>query len=286
MKTAPEQGLLRADDGTRTHDLRRDSRYEVKWDRFRALASTVDGLRVLSRRRWDVTALLPELRDLPGGLIVDGELVAWDESGWPSFPALCNRMLHRSGRASVTYFVFDVLAIDGQPAMRLPFQERRRRLEDLDLEGPAWRTNHVFDDGETLFDAVWRNGLEGVVAKRLTQPYKPDERGWVKIKNRHYWRYPLEVAGGSGSGGFLALAVEPDRGFRWRSARPPAATNSATPQAHLGAYANGDCARLATPDPHGRGWRACWRQPELQVCVPLQGTPGRTHTSGGYRGRP
>jgi bifunctional non-homologous end joining protein LigD len=103
-------------------------------------------------------------------------------------------MLHRPGRASVTYFVFDVLAIDGEPTMRLPYRDRRRRLEELDLDGPAWRTNHVFDDGGTLFDAVWRNRLEGVVAKRLTQPYKPGEHGWIKTKNKHYWRYPLEVA--------------------------------------------------------------------------------------------
>jgi bifunctional non-homologous end joining protein LigD len=128
---------------------------------------------------------VPELHELPDGLILDGELVAWDQSGWPSFPALCNRMLHRHGRAPVTYFVFDVLAIEGQPLTRLPFQERRSRLEALSLDGPGWRTNHVFDDGETLFDAVWRNGLEGVVAKRLTQPYKPGERGWIKTKNRH-----------------------------------------------------------------------------------------------------
>ena len=92
------------------------------------------------------------------------------------------------------HFVFDVLAVDGEPTTRLPYRERRRRLERLDLNGSAWQTTHVFEDGEALFEAVWRNGLEGVVAKRLGQPYRPGERGWTKTKNRHYWRYPLEVA--------------------------------------------------------------------------------------------
>jgi ATP-dependent DNA ligase len=60
------------------------------------------------------------------------------------------------------------------------------------VNGSHWKTTHVFDDGEALFDAVWRNGLEGVVAKRLGQRYRSGERGWVKTKNRHYWRYPAQ----------------------------------------------------------------------------------------------
>lgn len=51
--------------------------YELKWDGFRAIVSTEDGLRVRSRRGWNMTPVLPELRSLPTGLVLDGELVAW-----------------------------------------------------------------------------------------------------------------------------------------------------------------------------------------------------------------
>jgi ATP-dependent DNA ligase len=55
-----------------------------------------------------------------------------------------------------------------------------------------WQTPETFDDGEALFEAVCGHGLEGVVAKRRTSLYRPRNRGWVKIKNREYWRYELE----------------------------------------------------------------------------------------------
>jgi bifunctional non-homologous end joining protein LigD len=62
--------------------------FEVKWDGFRAIVSTEDGLRVRSRQGWDMTAFVPELRELPPGVVLDGELVAWRE-GEPYFPFVC-----------------------------------------------------------------------------------------------------------------------------------------------------------------------------------------------------
>jgi bifunctional non-homologous end joining protein LigD len=50
--------------------------YELKWDGFRAIVSTEDGLAVRSRRGWNMTQVLPELRGLPSGLVLDGELIA------------------------------------------------------------------------------------------------------------------------------------------------------------------------------------------------------------------
>ena len=69
--------------------------YEVKWDGFRALVSTVDGLKVRSRRGWNMTEALPELRGLPEGLVLDGELVAFNKAGDPHFPLLSQRILNR-----------------------------------------------------------------------------------------------------------------------------------------------------------------------------------------------
>src|SRR5215210_5360300 len=167
--------------------------YEVKWDGFRAMVSTTDGLRVRSRRGWNMTELVPGLADLPPRLVLDGELVAWGEDGLPSFPLLCDRMLHRRPGIAITYMVFDVLEHVGKTTMHMRYWQRRRLLDRLDLNGSHWRTPEAFDDGEALFESVKIEGLEGVVAKKLSQPYRPGERLWLKTKNRDYWRYPSEV---------------------------------------------------------------------------------------------
>jgi ATP-dependent DNA ligase len=78
-----------------------DYAFEPKWDGFRALVAQNGRLRVMSRRGWDMTSLLPELQGLPNGLAVDGELVALGDDGLPSFPRLCDRMLHGKRRIEV-----------------------------------------------------------------------------------------------------------------------------------------------------------------------------------------
>jgi bifunctional non-homologous end joining protein LigD len=73
--------------------------FELKWDGFRAIVSTEDGLRVRSRRGWNMTAQVPELAALPDGLVLDGELVAFNEHGGPHLPLLCERVLHGTARS-------------------------------------------------------------------------------------------------------------------------------------------------------------------------------------------
>jgi bifunctional non-homologous end joining protein LigD len=108
-----------------------DYAYEPKWDGFRAL---------VSRRGWDMTSLVPELAKLPDGLAVDGELVAFGDDGLPSFPRLCDRMLHGKRRIDVMLVVFDVLAVAGRDVTRRPYWDRRQLLEDLALDGDYWST--------------------------------------------------------------------------------------------------------------------------------------------------
>ena len=79
--------------------------------------------------------------------------------------------------------------------MQLPYTKRRELLEQLNLNGAHWRTPEVFDDGEALWEAVCKHELEGVVAKPRRSRYVSGERGWVKIKNRDYWRYEMEREG-------------------------------------------------------------------------------------------
>jgi bifunctional non-homologous end joining protein LigD len=140
--------------------------------------------------------LLPELgATMPANLQLDGEIVALNAEGLPDFHRLGTRMLHGRMGVRVTYFVFDVLAVEGLPTTVLPYSERRALLEELDIEGPYVRLVATFEDGQALFDAVCTRGLEGVVAKREREPYRPGERIWVKVKNRETRRFAEELEG-------------------------------------------------------------------------------------------
>jgi hypothetical protein len=89
----------------------------------------------------------------------------------------------------VTLMIFDVLYHDGEPVWRRPYHERRRLLDELTLDGPAWRTPLAFCAAtEGLAAATRAHGLEGVIAKRRDAAYQPGPRrtgAWVKIKHRH-----------------------------------------------------------------------------------------------------
>jgi bifunctional non-homologous end joining protein LigD len=170
--------------------------FEPKLDGFRCMVCTHGGFRARSRRGWDMTPLLPELAAaLPEDVQLDGELVALDETGRPDFHRLGSRMLHRRPGVELTLFVFDVLAVDGHRTTMNSYAERRALLEALDLESGPVRLVATFQDGEALFAAVCVRGLEGVVAKRLRDPYVPGERQWVKTKNRATARFAEERDG-------------------------------------------------------------------------------------------
>jgi bifunctional non-homologous end joining protein LigD len=168
--------------------------FELKWDGFRALVSTEKGLRVRSRRGWDMTPCLPELRRLPEGLVLDGELVAW-KGREPWFPNLRRRMLNNDLAVPVTFLAFDLLRLDGTDLIDRSYGERRDLLVSLGLDGRGWATSETFEDGQALYAAVCEQGLEGVVAKKHSGLYRPGERGWIKVKNPSYWRRDSEVEG-------------------------------------------------------------------------------------------
>ena len=174
--------------------------YEVKWDGVRAIAYCPPGhLTLESRNLRDVTRQYPEvgaiLLELGGEPVVfDGELVAFDEQGRPSFQRLQRRMhvasdaevRRRMERTPVTYVIFDLLYAGGESLLDRPYEERRERLDALGLDGKSWRTPaYHHGDGAALLAASHERGLEGIVAKRLDSPYRPGKRGreWLKIKN-------------------------------------------------------------------------------------------------------
>jgi bifunctional non-homologous end joining protein LigD len=194
-------------------DLPRDEdRYgfEVKWDGVRAIAYVEPGrLRLESRNLNDVTTQYPEVRALARELgartaVLDGEIVAFDAEGHPSFERLQQRMhlssesqvRRRASSVPVVYVLFDLLHLDGETLMGLPYSERRERLEALALHGAAWQTPaHRGGQGGALLAATAELGVEGVVAKRLDSPYEPGKRSgaWIKVKNVH--REELEIGG-------------------------------------------------------------------------------------------
>lgn len=174
--------------------------YEVKWDGMRALVFVEDGsVRVQSYNERDVTASWPELAGLAEALpvrtaLLDGELVATDEQGRPSFGRLQQRMhltrpaevAAKAAEVPVTYVVFDLLHLDGTDLTGLPLTDRRRLLEQVLEPGPRWQLSPIHDDGPALLEAARARGLEGVVAKRLDSVYEPGRRvrTWLKVKVR------------------------------------------------------------------------------------------------------
>ncbi len=174
--------------------------YEIKWDGVRAIGYVQPGrFRLESRNLREITDGYPEVRGILRDLgmheaVLDGEIVAFDENGRPSFSRLQQRMHVTSssavkrlmGSTPVVYAIFDLLYLDGHSLMGLPYHERRARLEALALGGPAWRVPAVHGgDGERLLKATEAQGLEGVVAKRSDSTYEPGRRttAWIKVKN-------------------------------------------------------------------------------------------------------
>lgn len=178
--------------------------YEIKWDGMRIVAfvdpSADPPVRLQSTNLRDVTASFPELATLTRATcdkeaVLDGEVVAFDSSGRPSFGRLQQRM-HRSNPADVAarmaevpvvYEVFDLLAFDGHDTTALSYAERHRLLAEILEPGDWWRlsTMHT-DDGPGLYAAATERGLEGLMAKRLDSPYEPGRRSsnWRKVKIR------------------------------------------------------------------------------------------------------
>jgi bifunctional non-homologous end joining protein LigD len=165
--------------------------YEYKWDGVRAVIYvTAQGVRILSRNERDVTTAYPDIAGALEGrrteMVLDGEIVAPDAHGRPSFARLQRRMnVHQPTPALIDEFalhynVFDVLHFDGKSLVDAPYTERRIRLESLnDLQ---LTPSFVADTPDAVVEESRKRGLEGVIAKRLDSPYEPGRRSpdWIK----------------------------------------------------------------------------------------------------------
>jgi bifunctional non-homologous end joining protein LigD len=201
--TVPTLDPMLAENGTPAiaRSLSSPSWVEVKWDGIRAMGTWADGrMRLHARRGTDITDRYPELTAdgapfLPvADAVVDGEIVAFDAHGRPSFSLLQNRMhltrpreIEREVvRTPIVYMLFDLLRLDGHDLTDMPLRERRTLLDDViaDLDAPL-QIPPVFDDVDAALDASREFGLEGVVVKDPRSRYRPGQRSpaWLKLKH-------------------------------------------------------------------------------------------------------
>jgi bifunctional non-homologous end joining protein LigD len=167
--------------------------FEMKWDGIRLLARIHDGrVQLMTRNRIDATPRYPELAALGRAaagqsLILDGEVVGFDEAGRHTFEALQQRGALERGARRVAFMVFDVLALGGRSLLSAPYTERRAALEALALDGPHWHTPpYSRGGGAAMLQTSRDQEMEGVIAKRLDSRYEPGRRtgAWLKIKNQ------------------------------------------------------------------------------------------------------
>ena len=172
--------------------------FEIKWDGYRAVAFIEDGrVRLLSRSQNDLTAQFPELGNLPQFVkaqraILDGEIVALDEEGRPSFSLMQQRTGFRPGKhrlpgregVPIVYYAFDLLYLDGFDLRRVALEQRKQLLQERIVPGALVHfSDHYAEKGLDLFEAAKQRGLEGIVAKKRNGAYEEKRsRDWLKIK--------------------------------------------------------------------------------------------------------
>jgi bifunctional non-homologous end joining protein LigD len=209
--------------------------FEPKWDGMRAIVELDHGeVRVRGRSGRDVTVEFPELSALgtvADQAVLDGEIVALDEHGLPSFSRLQQRFgVADPAKAALaaravpaTFVAFDLLHLAGHDAWQLPYRDRRALLEQLVRPGPVLLLSPSGEgDGEHWLDAARAQGLEGIMAKRVDRPYEPGRRSatWRKVKLRHEQEFAVcgaTVGQGRRQGmpGSLVLGCRDEHGWRW-----------------------------------------------------------------------
>jgi bifunctional non-homologous end joining protein LigD len=198
--------------------------FEGKWDGYRVLVDANRGkLNLRSRRGRDVTGEYPQFEALAADLadhhvILDGEAVALDASGVPSFSEMQNRA--RSTR--VEYWAFDILDLDGRSLVRAKYSDRRRLLEALAEGGGLIVPDQLPGDGPAAMEYARKHRWEGVIAKKRDSTYQPGRRSssWIKDK---IWTTQEAVIGGwrQGEGGrfsgigALMLGIPEDGGLHF-----------------------------------------------------------------------
>jgi bifunctional non-homologous end joining protein LigD len=164
--------------------------YEAKFDGYRAMVIK-DGaaVTILSRKGNDLTSDYPHVQSAVAALpasraVIDGEIVAFDQEGKPSF----QQLQHRTARGTaIRFFAFDLLHLNGSDLGDAPLEDRRKKLERLLRKSGVEFSQELPGTPEQVIHAVAEVGLEGVIAKRRTSRYEPGKRSgaWQKFKLQH-----------------------------------------------------------------------------------------------------
>jgi bifunctional non-homologous end joining protein LigD len=162
--------------------------YEVKFDGYRALLlKNGTKVQIRSRKDNDLTRSYPSIAEAAAQLqarsaVIDGEIVAVDSQGRPSFQALQHRAAHP--RHAIAFYAFDLLHLDGKNLTSAPLRERRSKLPRVLNESGILLSAELGGTASDVIEAVRGLGLEGVIAKRRDSQYIPGERSsaWQKVK--------------------------------------------------------------------------------------------------------
>lgn len=174
------------------HDKPFDSKewiFEIKWDGYRAIAElNGKNSRLYSRNglsfEKEYTPVFEELKKIKQKIVLDGEIVAFDENGMPSFQHL--QQYGQNSNVPLIYYVFDLLYVNGKSIMEQPLMERKNLLKSLLPESDVIKyCDHVAAKGSEFFKAMEKKGLEGMIAKRSDSLYYPGGRSndWLKVKH-------------------------------------------------------------------------------------------------------
>ncbi len=164
-----------------------DWTYEVKWDGYRALAvKTGTRVRLISRNEKELTRDYPRVVAAVAALgaedlVLDGEIVALDQDGRPSFQALQHQA---RGAGAIAFYAFDLLSLNGRELLSQPLEQRRRALAKAVKQSDVLLSEPLEGTVQQLERAIRRHGLEGIVAKRRDSSYRPGQRtdAWIKVK--------------------------------------------------------------------------------------------------------
>ena len=161
--------------------------FEIKWDGYRAIAELKDGFRFYSRNGLSFASKYPPIVDAlqqqKHEMILDGEIVAYNEEGLPHFQSLQH---YGEKPVPLIYHVFDLLYLNGSDTTGLTLLQRKELLKEALTESDHIKyCDHVAEDGEGFFEVIKKKGLEGMIAKETSSNYAIGRRStnWLKIKN-------------------------------------------------------------------------------------------------------